>query len=146
MAERRSIDEALTLPAEAVAFIHGNQAIKTAEADASRGSAKAGRKPGPASEETQEPEDSSRNTEQPKKRVGRRRRTQQVEKTADSQAEPGLVGQLLVPVTTRLRPKTAEALRRACLEQKLSGRRPHTQQDIIEAAAQAWLRENGFLQ
>lgn len=55
------------------------------------------------------------------------------------------IGQLLVPLTTRLRPSTAEALRRACLEQRLQGQRPASQQEIIEEATSSWLRRNGFL-
>lgn len=63
-------------------------------------------------------------------------------------ARPGdtsLVGDLLVPLTTRLQPKTADALRRAYLEQKLTRRQPDTQQEIVEAALQGWLRKEGFL-
>ena len=51
----------------------------------------------------------------------------------------------LVAVTTRLQARTAEALRRAYLEQKLNRKEPGTQQEIIEAALQAWLRRNAFL-
>lgn len=59
--------------------------------------------------------------------------------------EASLLGVLLVPLTTRLQPVTADALRRAYLEQKLRGRRPDTQQEIVEAALQSWLRKEGFL-
>jgi hypothetical protein len=52
---------------------------------------------------------------------------------------------LLVSLTTRLSPATAEALRRAALEQRLRRRRPHTQQEIVEAAVRHWLTANGFL-
>jgi hypothetical protein len=51
----------------------------------------------------------------------------------------------LVSLTTRLSPATAEALRRAALEQRLQRRRPHTQQEIVEAAVRHWLATNGFL-
>lgn len=51
----------------------------------------------------------------------------------------------LVPLTTRITQATAEALRRAYLEQKLAGRSPDTQQDIVEAAIREWLAENAFL-
>jgi hypothetical protein len=50
-----------------------------------------------------------------------------------------------MPLTTRLQPRTANALRRAYLEQKLARREPATQQEIVEAALQAWLTLNGFL-
>lgn len=52
----------------------------------------------------------------------------------------------LVPITTRLQARTAEALRRAYLEQKLNRREPATQQEIIELALQEWLRTNAFLE
>lgn len=54
-------------------------------------------------------------------------------------------GQILVPLTTRLKAPTADALRRACLEQKLSRRVPNTQQEIVEIALIAWLREHAYL-
>ena len=51
----------------------------------------------------------------------------------------------LVAITTRLQARTADALRRAYLEQKLNRREPATQQEIIELAVQQWLRKNSFL-
>jgi hypothetical protein len=51
----------------------------------------------------------------------------------------------LVAITTRLQARTAEALRRAYLEQKLNRREPATQQEIIELAVQQWLCKSGFL-
>ena len=50
-----------------------------------------------------------------------------------------------ISVTTRLEQGTANALRRAYLEQKLKGALPATQQEIIEIALQAWLRDNDYL-
>ena len=52
---------------------------------------------------------------------------------------------LLVPLTTRLSPSTAAALKRAGLEQKLYGRQPGTVQEIAEEAIVGWLREQGYL-
>lgn len=54
-------------------------------------------------------------------------------------------GQALVPLTTRLRAPTADALRRACLEQKLARRSPNTQQEIVELALLDWLRIRNYL-
>ena len=51
----------------------------------------------------------------------------------------------LVAITTRLQARTADALRRAYLEQKLNRLEPATQQEIIELAVQQWLRKNSFL-
>ena len=53
---------------------------------------------------------------------------------------------ILVSLTTRLSPATAESLRRAALELRLRRRKPHTQQEIVEAAVRTWLKTNGFLQ
>lgn len=57
----------------------------------------------------------------------------------------GLIGHLLAPLTTRIQPETADALKRAYLEQKLRRRRPATQQEIIETALSDWLARNGYL-
>lgn len=51
----------------------------------------------------------------------------------------------LVAITTRLQARTADALRRAHLEQKLNRCEPATQQEIIELAVQQWLRTHSFL-
>jgi hypothetical protein len=64
---------------------------------------------------------------------------------ADPVESDGFYGPLLVPLTTRLQPKTADALRRACLEQKLARRTPNTQQEIVELAVAEWLKEHRFL-
>jgi len=59
---------------------------------------------------------------------------------------PSLLGAVLVPLTTRLQPKTADALRRAYLEQKLRRQQPATQQEIVEAALVEWLNSHGYLE
>ena len=59
-------------------------------------------------------------------------------------AFPGLTN-LLVPLTTRLQPANAAALKRAGLEQRLKGAQPATAQEIAEEAIQFWLEENGYL-
>jgi hypothetical protein len=56
-----------------------------------------------------------------------------------------LAHKVTMSVTTRLEQRTADALRRAHLEQKLKAMQPSTQQEIIEIAVQGWLRDNGFL-
>lgn len=52
---------------------------------------------------------------------------------------------LLVPLTTRLSPSTAAALKRAGLEQKLYGRQPSTVQEIAEEAIRSWLSTEGYI-
>jgi hypothetical protein len=51
----------------------------------------------------------------------------------------------LIPVTVRLRPEIAGALKRASLERQLQGEELYTQQDIVEQALEPWLREEGYL-
>lgn len=74
--------------------------------------------------------------------AGQGRSSREMEKSvAKSPANDGYV----VSITTRLQARTADALRRAHLEQKLNRREPATQQEIIETAVQDWLRENSYL-
>ena len=51
----------------------------------------------------------------------------------------------LIPVTVRLRPEIAGALKRASLERQLAGEEPNTQQDLVELALEPWLSENGYI-
>jgi len=51
----------------------------------------------------------------------------------------------LIPVTVRLRPEIAAALKRAALERELAGIELHTQQEIVENALEPWLRSEGVL-
>ena len=51
----------------------------------------------------------------------------------------------LVPVTIRLRPELAGALKRASLERQLTGEPVFTQQDMVEEALTPWLKKAGFL-
>lgn len=51
----------------------------------------------------------------------------------------------LIPVTVRLRPEIAGALKRASLERALAGDEIYTQQDIVEYALEPWLANKGYL-
>ena len=51
----------------------------------------------------------------------------------------------LIPVTVRLRPEVAGALKRASLERQLDGDDLFTQQDLVEQALEPWLRSQGYL-
>ena len=51
----------------------------------------------------------------------------------------------LIPITVRLRPEIAGALKRASLERQLAAAEFFSQQEIVERALAAWLRENGCL-
>lgn len=51
----------------------------------------------------------------------------------------------LIPVTVRLRPEVAGALKRASLERELAGEELFTQQAIVEEALEPWLTGEGYL-
>jgi hypothetical protein len=51
----------------------------------------------------------------------------------------------LIPVTIRMRPEIAGALKRASLERQLSGEDLFTQQEIVESALEPWLEGEGYL-
>jgi hypothetical protein len=51
----------------------------------------------------------------------------------------------LIPVTVRLRPGIAGALKRASLERQLAGEEFFTQQEIVEQALEPWLHREGLL-
>lgn len=52
----------------------------------------------------------------------------------------------LIPVTVRLHPEIAGALKRASLELQLSGQEIFTQQQLVERALEPWLRSQGYLE
>ena len=51
----------------------------------------------------------------------------------------------LIPVTVRLKPEIAAALKRASLERQLAGEDIYTQQDLVELALEPWLKGEGLL-
>lgn len=51
----------------------------------------------------------------------------------------------LIPVTIRLRPEIAGALKRASLERQLAGEETFTQQELVENALEPWLMEEGYI-
>lgn len=131
MVERRSMGDALALDPDKLAFIHAD---KTGVADGSSAKAR------PTDKETAPSSVRIR-------RRGRKPKVTQPEPPLETMgsANSGDLPPLLVSLTTRLSPATAEALRRAALEQRLHRRRPHTQQEIVEAAVRQWLMMNGFV-
>lgn len=50
----------------------------------------------------------------------------------------------LIPVTVRLQPGLAGALKRASLERQLAGEDVFTQQDLVAEALAPWLRARGY--
>lgn len=125
MAERRSLTTARMTP-EAAAFIQGES--KQTQVENVRLIDVV-----PTSTEEDKPSD---------KRMKTRSRAIREEQ------EPGpsdVLDELLVSRTARFQYRTAQALTRAHLERKLKRLRPSSQQEIIELAVQAWLRDRGYL-
>lgn len=146
MAERRGFGEAVALTPEKLAFIQsGGRPPASPPAAVAAAAIPGTLESGTAPElETEQPPPSP--SVRPKRPRAPREafvsRTQAPQVAAE---EGGFYGQILVPLTTRLQPRTADALRRACLEQKLARKSPHSQQEIVELAVTQWLAENGFL-
>jgi hypothetical protein len=142
MANRRSMSDAMALNSDKLAFIHSS----------GKANAEAGRAPSTAQAvpampaETVRPEPASPGV--PTVRRGRKPKapTQTLEPSPAFNETISYEGYppILVSLTTRLSPPTAEALRRAALELRIQRRRPHTQQEIVEAAVRQWLKTNGF--
>lgn len=129
MSERRSLSSAMEITPEKLAFIQGTLPRPSEPA----------RIPEPPSSKTAS-QALTGSSQQPK-RPREKSQGSSPEVTDDSVLTEGL----LVPLTTRLRPKTADGLRRAYLEQKLKRRQPATQQEIVEEALQGWLERKGYL-
>lgn len=49
------------------------------------------------------------------------------------------------PLSTKIRSDYATALKKASLQRQIDGVEPHTLQDILEAAIEPWLKEQGYL-
>ncbi len=142
MAERRSLGAALDLSPEKRAFIQGGpvppkSAPVAPKIEPPRVEA--------AAETLGEPTPPQvERAEQPARR-SRSRRQMRAPLPRGDEFMLGIAN-LLVPLTTRLQPTTAAALKRAGLEQKLRGQSPGTVQEIAEEAIQSWLRDYGYLE
>jgi hypothetical protein len=51
----------------------------------------------------------------------------------------------LIPVTVRLRPAIAGALKRASLQRELEGQEIFSQQALVEQLLEPWLQDEGYL-
>jgi len=147
MAERRGMGEAMALTPEKMAFIQGGltgpQPVASAAEPSPVSSPQAETAPNSAIAVAEPPSPVRVRPSRP----GRSRGASpvRIEEPEPTEVVAGFSGSILVPLTTRLPLQTVDALRRACLEQKLTRRRPNTQQEILEAALTAWLRQQGFL-
>lgn len=126
--------DAMSLTPEKVAFIKGTPAKEVSQAP---------EKKSVPVEKTMELEPSAAETTQETPRSQRRRGRGR----SSAQQQPNeILDQILVPVTIRLQHRTAQALKRAHLEQRLNHAKPDTQQEIVEEALEDWLTRRGFLE
>ena len=138
MADRRSLGEALLTP-DKLAFI---QSGLPAKVPATQSVPKIAAEP-----EVSDEEETAEIPDETVKRTRSRSRGSRRSRAVEPSDPSDLLGltNVLVPLTTRLRPKTAAALKRAGLEQRLRGQEPATVQEIAEEAITEWLREAGYL-
>ena len=153
MNSRRSLNDALQLNAEKLAFINGdsNDALIT-ELGPSQ-AVDRGRQSGtkPTLQSTHPVSDTAMpmtaTPVRPRKRVAKPSNpSQATSKSPPTDAIGMALANVLIPLTTRLQPDTALALKRASLEQRLRGSEPATVQEIVEEAVSQWLQTHGYLQ
>jgi hypothetical protein len=125
MVERRSLGDALSMSPETVAFINGGD-----EKSAGGTDSKTTRTIElPKSEGAADKESSGRS---PSKR-------QRLQPRSGVPSADDVLDQVLVPLNTRLPHGLSNALRRVCLEQRLSHAKPDSIQEIVEMAIEEWL-------
>jgi len=144
MANRRSLQAAVNLSPEKLAFIQGTPKETAHKSTVEKQPLETTDTPTKPIQDSAPATEASRHSSP---RRSRARRHPRHDFSADEREDlfPGITN-LLVPLTTRLQPTTFAALRRAGLEQKLRGRQPATVQEIAEDAIQTWLREFGYLE
>ena len=153
MTQRRSLTDALELTPDKLAFIIGSSGEKP------RTNVVPDNSPlnVPASDAEQEAvpvEESNPTTNVAFEPARRQRRPKSViahslstiNKAPENHGVGMTLGNVLVPLTTRLHPETALALKRASLEQRLRGLSPATVQEIVEQSLTHWLQSHGYLQ
>ncbi|MBX7165929.1 MAG: hypothetical protein K1X74_06230 [Pirellulales bacterium] len=134
MTARRSLDNALDISADKLAFIRGQAAKSTVTLNAPVTSP-------PVPEEEAFPEPVA-NASKPPARPRNRRADPAA--TGQAAVTAAYADQFRVGLTVRIAPQIADALRRAHLEHKLRRQAPDTQQEIVEVALTHWLKDHGF--
>lgn len=132
MGERRSLGDALEMTPAKLAFIKG-QGAEGEKQVAAKVEARQD-----AAEKTIDLEAPKAQNQKAARRSSRGRQSQ------DSPEASEILDQVLVPVTIRLPHRTAQALKRAYLEQKLRHAKPDTLQEIGEEAFAQWLTKNDY--
>ncbi len=153
MTQRRSLTDALELTPDKVAFINGSSGDKP-RTDVVPDNSTSIDPASDAEQGTVPAEDSNPTTDVAFEPARRQRRPKSA--TANSSARINrapedygagmILNNVLVPLTTRLHPETALALKRASLEQRLRGLSPATVQEIVKQSVTYWLQSHGYLQ
>jgi hypothetical protein len=133
MADRRTLGDSLEMTPSQKAFIQGNGGAQPIDAAPI------------VTNERATAEEPVQKTSRPKRPARPRAAGSELPVAKSLDSETPYIDQILVPLTTRIRPETANALKRVCLEQKLSRRRPDSAQEIVDLALSHWLAQNGFL-
>lgn len=148
MANRRSLGDALALTPDKLAFIQGAPA-KPALVVAEPVIENPVKVEPVIAVEVPDVEEGREEPRGPRPTSRNQNRRSSARKTDNRPSESDMqmlgMANLLVPLTTRLQPSTAAALKRAGLEQKLRGQNPATVQEIVEIAVSEWLEQNSFL-
>ena len=153
MTQRRSLTDALELTPDKLAFINGSPGDKPRTAVVPDNSPLI--VPALASEQEAAPVKGSnpstdvgfeltRRQRRPKSATAHSAST--INKPPENHGAGMTLGNVLIPLTTRLHPDTSLALKRASLEQRLRGLSPYTVQEIVEQSVTHWLQSHGYLQ
>lgn len=126
----------MTLTPEKVAFIHGEPTQKGKTPNVTTQAAATAK-----TVERSEP-----NEVLPAEGKSPRRRNRSRVVTQEEPRASEILDEILVPVTIRLKHRTAQALKRAALEQKLRHMKPDQVQEIGEEAIAEWLDKSGYLE
>ena len=146
MVNRRTLGDAMTLNSDKLAFIKGAAGTpastvatpQTSEAAVSSVAVV-------PTESPNEPFGEAAETQPTTGRSPSRRSRSRGRSEASDDSILLVMSQRWIPLTTKLQPSTAAALKRAGLEQRLAGATPATVQEIVEIAVADWLAKNGFL-
>ena len=143
---RRSLGDALAMTPDKLAFIQGaaNDAKPTPKVEQQKVIAAVNEEPISLTDVV-ETEVVEAQPERPAAKSPRKQSRERDHSEFNDEAMLSMAN-LLVPLTTRLQPRTAAALKRAGLEQRLRGRKPAAVQEIAEDAIQKWLRGSGYLE
>jgi len=148
MTQRRSLTDALELTPDKMAFIKGSSGDQTSPAEVPDNSpliAEEGAFPAEDSNPTGDVVFESARSERSRKPATARSAVT-INKAPKNYGAGMTLGNVLIPLTTRLHPETALALKRASLEQRLRGFSPATVQEIVEQSVTHWLQKHGYLQ